>query len=44
MNTLTDLWTDTTARPFNGFIAQGIDNEWNLHTLPIEFNYIEGNH
>ncbi len=38
----TDLWTDSTARPFNGFIAQGIDNEWKLQTLPIEFEYIEG--
>ena len=42
VNICTDLWTDSTARPFNGFIAQGIDNEWKLQTLPIEFEYIEG--
>ncbi len=42
VNTSTDLWTDATARPFNGFRAQGIDCDWNLHTLPIEFEYIEG--
>ena len=37
-----DAWTDAAARPFNGFIVQGIDNQWQLHTLPVEFEYIEG--
>lgn len=40
----TDLWSDCTARPFNGFIAQGLDTEWKLHCLPIEFDFIEGIH
>ena len=31
VNISTDLWTDATVRPFNGYIAQGIDNDWKLH-------------
>jgi hypothetical protein len=38
------LRTDAAARPFNGFIAQGIDMNWNLHTVPIAFDYIEGSY
>ena len=41
-NTSMDAWTDSVVRPYNGYIAQGIDNDWNLHTLPIEFEYVEG--
>lgn len=37
-----DAWTDMVVRQYNGFIAQGIDNEWNLHTIPIQFERIEG--
>ena len=37
-----DAWTDAVMRPYNGFIAQGIDNDWCLHTIPIAFEYIEG--
>jgi hypothetical protein len=37
-----DAWTDAAVRPFNGFVAQGIDTEWNLHTIPIAFEYING--
>ena len=45
LNKLTsmDAWSDATVRPFNGFLAQGIDNEWNLHTISIAFDYIDGN-
>ena len=42
VSTSMDAWTDSAVRPFNGFIVQGIDNEWQLHTLPVEFAYIEG--
>ena len=42
VSTSMDAWTDAAARPFNGFIVQGIDNQWQLHTLPVEFEYIEG--
>ena len=42
INTSVDLWTDSTMRPFNGYIAQGIDNNWNLQTIPIEFESITG--
>ena len=43
VNISTDLWTDATVRPFNGYIAQGIDNDWILHCIPIEFDYQGGN-
>ena len=41
-NTSMDAWTDSVVRPYNGYIAHGIDNDWNLHTLPIEFEYVVG--
>ena len=41
-NVCTDLWTDSTSRPFNAFIFQGIDNEWNMHTLCSAFDFLEG--
>jgi hypothetical protein len=44
VSTSMDAWTDAAARPFNGFIAQGIDMNWNLHTVPIAFDYIEGSY
>ena len=43
INASVDLWTDAAVRPFNGYIAQGIDNNWVLHTIPIEFEPIIGN-
>lgn len=43
VNISTDLWTDATVRPFNGYICQGIDNDWILHCIPIEFDYQGGN-
>ena len=42
-NVCTDLWTDSIARPFNGFVFQGIDNDWQLKTFTCAFDYIEGN-
>jgi hypothetical protein len=41
-NTSMDAWTDSVIRLFNGFITQGIDNDWKLHTIPTEFEYVEG--
>ena len=38
-----DAWTDAAARPFNRFVAQGIDLGWQLHTIPIEFDFMDGN-
>ena len=42
ISTSMDAWTDAAIRPFNGFVAQGIDYDWNLHTIPIAFDYIDG--
>jgi hypothetical protein len=42
INTSVDLSTDDTVRPFNGYIAQGISNNWELITLPIEFDSMHG--
>ena len=44
VNTSMDAWTDAALRPFNGFVAQGIDVNWILHTIPIEFDYMDGNY
>jgi hypothetical protein len=37
INISNDGWTDATARCFDGYIIQSIDNDWNLVTLPIAF-------
>ena len=42
LNTSIDGWTDATMRSFNGYVAQGIDDEWNLQTIPIAFEYVKG--
>jgi hypothetical protein len=41
-NISVDGWSDSTARPFNGYVCQGIDSDWNLLTLPIEFKHMKG--
>ena len=41
-NMSTDGWSDPTLRPFNGYICQGIDSDWNLITLPVDFRQITG--
>ena len=43
VNTSVDGWSDATNRCFNGYIAQGIDSNWNLISLPIAFEFVEGN-
>ena len=42
VNVSADGWSDATMRCFNGYIAQGIDNDWNMHTLPIAFRFVSG--
>ena len=39
-NVSTDGWTDASMRPYNGYICQGIDNNWDLHTICIGFEYL----
>ncbi len=39
---ISDGWSDSTARPFNGYVCQGIDSYWNLLSLPIEFKHMKG--
>lgn len=34
-NVCTDFWSDSTARPFNGFVFQGIDDQF-LIILKVE--------
>jgi hypothetical protein len=42
LNISLDGWTDGTLRSFNGYIAQGIDNDWVLHSIPIAFEPVTG--
>ena len=44
VNVSVDGWSDKTIRCFNGYIAQGIDNEWVMQTLPIAFQHLTGKH
>ena len=42
LNISLDGWSDKVQRSFNGYVAQGIDNEWKMHTIPIAFQYVSG--
>ncbi len=42
INTSVDGWSDSTARCFNGYIGQFIDNKWKLNTVPFAFEYVTG--
>ena len=33
VNISVDGWSDAAIRCYNGYIAQGIDNKWNMHLL-----------
>ena len=42
VNVSVDGWSDATLRCFNGYIAQGIDDQWRMQTLPIAFQLVSG--
>jgi len=42
VNVSVDGWSDAILRSFNGYTAQGIDDDWNLVNIPIGFQYVEG--
>ena len=42
-NISVDGWSDVTARPFNGYTCQGIDDEWKLRTMSVDFRSLTGN-
>ena len=42
INISVDGWSESTMRCFNGYIAQGIDENWNMHSIPIAFQYVTG--
>ncbi len=44
VNVSVDGWSDATIRCFNGYIVQGIDSNWKLHTLAIAFQHVIGKH
>ena len=44
VNVSVDGWPDATMRGYNGYIAQGIDQNWELHSIPIAFEFVVGSH
>ena len=44
INLSNDGWSDATARCFNGYVAQTIDDNWNLLSIPIAFRETTGSH
>ena len=42
INISLDGWSDKVQRSFNGYVAQGIDNDWKMQTIPIAFQYVSG--
>jgi hypothetical protein len=44
VNISSDGWSDGIMRCFNGYTAQGIDDNWNLINFTIGFEYVTGKH
>ena len=44
LNISMDGWSDVAVRCYNGYVAQGICNDWKLHTICIGFKYTPGRH
>jgi hypothetical protein len=42
VNITTDGWSDGTLRGFNGYIAHGIDDDWQMQNRTIAFSYTSG--
>ena len=43
VNTSVDGWSDKVMRCYNGYVAQFIDEDWKLRTIPFAFEYVTGN-
>jgi hypothetical protein len=43
LNSCADGWSDATMRCFNGYVCQGIDNNWKMNTIHFAFEYVKGN-
>ena len=43
VNVSCDGWSDETMRCWNGYYAQGIDNNWEMQNIPIAFKEVKGN-
>lgn len=39
-----DGWMSGISRCYNGYIAQGVDNEWTMRTILIAFEYVSASH
>ena len=37
-----DGWSDATMRSFNGYICQGVDENWDLQTFSVDFKPVTG--
>ena len=44
LNVACDGWSDGTARCFNGYLGQGIDNNWKMQCIPFAFQPVKGSH
>lgn len=44
INISLDGWSDKINRTFNGYIAQGINNNWEMIVLVLAFEYMTGRH
>ena len=44
INTSVDGWSDKKMRCYNGYVAQFIDEDWELRTIPFAFEYVTGNY
>ena len=44
VNVSVDGWSDAVIRCYNGYIVQGIDTNWQMHTIPIAFQHVTGSH
>ena len=35
-------WSDATMRCFNGYVCQGIDDNWKMNTINFAFQFVQG--
>ena len=42
LNTCCDGWADASLRCFNGYVAQGICDDWKMNTVNIAFEHVTG--
>src|SRR5579863_6774603 len=41
---IVDCWTSSNQWPFQGIMVQGVTNDWEIFTAPLDLSILEGSH